>query len=107
VGCCPKLPCGEGFCGELIPAKINLCSSVPNSSIQKASNKLPILFNCVSLFINPLILLSPIPATMTVQIESNADEQREQDVTYEQLIQLEHDFVDAEDQIREYRWSQS
>jgi hypothetical protein len=39
---------------------------------------------------------------MAVNVELNAEEQREQDVTYEQLIQLEHDFVDAEDQICRY-----
>lgn len=37
---------------------------------------------------------------MTDMDQPNAAEQQ---VTYEQLIQLEHDFVDAEDQIREYQ----
>jgi hypothetical protein len=40
---------------------------------------------------------------MAVHIEPNTEEQREQDITYEQLIQLEHDFVDAEDTIRELK----
>jgi hypothetical protein len=47
-----KLLCGEGFGGELIPAKINLRSSVPNSSIQKACKNFPILLTTVSLLIS-------------------------------------------------------
>jgi hypothetical protein len=37
-------------------------------------------------------------------VELSAEEQRAQEVTYEQLIQLEHDFVDAENEIRRLLW---
>jgi hypothetical protein len=36
---------------------------------------------------------------MAVHVDSNTEEQRDHDVTYEQLIQLEYEFVDAEDEI--------